>query len=95
MIDPIKQHEELELFNSAVEDRAEQISSELRQQTLVKINDDQHLYHIDDFIADVEINSYPFCAFLSGKSDSLQEDLNDKFEEWCLKLATKDIKGRM
>lgn len=71
--------------------RADEIGAKLRQQQLVKINGDKHLYHIDDFIADDVFNTGPVCSLLSGNSEQLEQELTEKFGAWCHELAEKDI----
>ena len=77
-----------------IEDRAQQISKEIRGQHFVKINGDKNLYHIEDFMSDMEVpeemSTGDYCAILTVDADSYEEGLNDKFEAWCEDLATKD-----
>ena len=77
--------------DEAIEQRAEEIGEQLREQHHVKINGDSHPYHIDNFIAEDVFNTGPVCAMLSGNAESLQDELIEKFNEWCIELATKDI----
>jgi len=84
-----------EARQEAIEEKAQEISKEIRGQHFVKINSDSHLYHVEDFMSDMdvpeEMNTGDFCAILAVDADSYEEGLHDKFEAWCEDLAVKDI----
>jgi hypothetical protein len=86
-----KEIDAAELRQERIDIRAEQIAGKLREQKMVRINGDTHLYHIDEFIADDVFNTGPVCALLAGNADSLMEELTEKFDAWCSELAEKDI----
>ncbi len=80
-----------EARQEAIEDRAEEIAEQLKSQSLVKINGDSNLYHIDEFIGDDVFNTGSVCNILNEKPEQLMTELIEKFGEWCVELATKDI----
>jgi len=84
-----------EARQEAIEEKAQEISKKIRGQHFVKINSDSHLYHVEDFMSDMEtpeeMSAGDYCAILTVDADSYEEGLNDKFESWCEYLAVKDI----
>ena len=76
-----------------IEKLAVEISDDIRAQKLVKINGDAHLYHIEKFMDDCEIehDTGEFCAILTVDADGYEEGLDERFWLWCVDLAEKDI----
>ena len=76
-----------------IEKRAVEISEELRAQKLVKINGDVHLYHVEQFMDDCEIehDTGEFCAILTVDADGYEQGLDERFWLWCVELAESDI----
>lgn len=103
MTDSNKQREELEEFNAAVEERANEI-----QETLLSVDnkyeaafvtDSQgNKCELSDFIADMEIDAGVFAEFMKecflGQGSYFRNKMLEQLEKHCLELATKDIKGR-
>lgn len=48
-------------------------------------------WHMDDFISDVYISNDWMISMLDGNSESMQEDMQEKFEEFCDKAAEESI----
>jgi len=91
-----KQHnaqlEEADALEIRIEELAEQIFSRLKSQHYVK-NAQGHLVHIDDFIADVEIEAYDMSRLICGDAASLQESMQEKLYSFSEKLATEKIEA--
>ena len=83
-------YEETEALNLKIELKTEEVTAKILNQNFVKVGDD--LYHIDNFIADVQINTYDFVYFLRGADEDLSDDMNKKFLAWCEEIAVKLIK---
>lgn len=48
-------------------------------------------WHMDDFISDVCIDNGWMISMLNGNSESMQEDMQEKFEKFCDKAAEESI----
>ena len=83
-------HTDLEILNDKIESEAEIILAKILNQNFVRGGDD--LYHIDNFIADMQIPTYDFVYFIKGNGEHLQESLDDQLEKWCEEIAVKLIK---
>ena len=48
-------------------------------------------WHMDDFVSDVCISNDWMISMLNGNSESMQEDMQEKFEKFCDDAAADSI----
>jgi hypothetical protein len=76
----------------SIENLAEKINSDLMQQKVV-LDANCNQVHIDDFIADVEIDSFYMASLICGDAVSLQESMREKLYDFSVKMATEIIEA--
>lgn len=54
-------------------------------------NQSKDYWHMDDFIADVEIANHYMIALINGNCESMQEDMAEKFDNFCSDIAEQCI----
>ena len=60
-----------------------------------KLDTKKDYWHLDDFIADVCIDNSDMTAMLKGNADLMMEDMQEKFEAFCMDAAEKSIDEEM
>ena len=60
-----------------------------------KLNTNKPYWHLDGFIADVCIDNGYMATMLKGNADSMMEDMQEKFEAFCMDAAEKSIDEEM
>ena len=76
----------------SIENLADKINSDLMQQKVV-LDANCNQVHIDDFIADVEIDSFYMASLICGDAVSLQESMREKLYDFSVKMATEIIEA--
>ena len=56
-----------------------------------KLDTNKPYWHLDDFIADVCIDNGYMATMLKGNADSMMEDMQEKFEAFCMDAAEQSI----
>ena len=82
-----KEQDALCARDEAIEDKTQEVLSAILEQHIVMVAGDK--YHMDDFIADVDINTDAFIWSLKGAPEDFNDIMNDKLSEWCKEIATK------
>ena len=71
----------------AIEQKTEVVLEAMLDNGKVKLGGDT--YHMDDFIADVDINTCDMIWLIKGAHEDLRGNMEEKLSEWCKDIATE------